>query len=90
MEKVYIILIYRKCQFEKYGKFLFFILILILVVSGLYLNYDSVDNDVEVPNSSGLTINDPNLDKVDLNVLVIEINPIINSIKNIDLYPNNN
>lgn len=74
---------------KKYGKFLILILILILVVSGLYLNYDSVDNDVEVPNSSGLTINDPNLDKVDLNVLVIEINPIINSIKNIDLYPNN-
>ena len=43
-----------------------------------------------IPDSTGITINNPDLESQDLNVLVIEINPIINSIKNTTLYPNNN
>ena len=42
-----------------------------------------------IPDSTGITINNPDLESQDLNVLVIEINPIINSIKNTTLYPNN-
>ena len=43
-----------------------------------------------IPDSTGITINNPDLESQDLNVLAIEINPIINSIKNTTLYPNNN
>ena len=43
-----------------------------------------------IPDSTGITINNPDLESQDLNVLVIEINPIINSITNTTLYPDNN
>lgn len=80
---------------KKHRKLFVFVVILILFAGVFDLSPDKIkevfkEKEAEVPTSSGLTINNPNSEKVDLNVLVIEINPIINSVKNTKLYPNNN
>ena len=61
----------------------------IFIIGCIFLISSFTSKSFAISNTA-ITINNPNVTSQDLNILVIEINPILQTITNTELYKNNN